>query len=309
MLNEIMEVESYLSDPKTTRLNAKLLGDGLKKGEYKLNGIADVLSMIAAYYIYNVTGASMMDEELEKKVTRILRVWFGFEEDVSLEEMKEIKKDKWFKKYPSADGWLRECLKPYLSENRTWIIYSEKWCKAWKSQMAYQAQQLVYKNVIAQALARGPLKEYVLVTKKCNNFFAEIQSEKGKKVTKGREKTLLKLIAAYKLLQLQQPGQKYVLMQTNRILNWCGYNSYKQDRMCPDLRWKNEQLVLVESYKDFRKFSINSHFLDAMEIRLVEKEEAMNIDPEQYDIYQDQGYGKNQGLEKVIVKEGERRRS
>ncbi len=309
MLNEIMEVESYLSDPKTTRLNAKLLGDGLKKGEYKLNGIADVLSMIAAYYIYNFTGASKIDEELEKKVTLILRVWFGFEGDVSSEELKEAKKDKWFTEHPYAEGWLREYLKPYLSEDRTWITYSEKWCKAWKSQMTYQAQQLVYPNIMAQALARGPLKEYVLVTKKCKALFADIQNEKGKKPPIGRKKTLLKLIATYKILQLQQPGQKYVLMQTNRILNWCGYNSYKQDRMCPDLRWKNEQLVLVESYKDFRKFSINSHFLDAMEIRLVEKEEAMNIDPEQYDIYQDQGYGKNQGLEKVIVKEGERRRS
>lgn len=307
MLNEIMEVESYLGAPTASRLNANLLRDG-KKDECKLNGIADVLSMIAAYYIYHFSGASKMDEELEKKVTLILRIWFGFEGDVSLEEWEDAKKEKWFEAYPYAEGWLREYLKPYLSENETWRAYSDKWCDAWKASMAYKLKQLVYPNIIAQALARGELKEYVLVTKKCKDFFADIQNEKGKKPSKERRATLLKLIAAYKILQLQQPGQKYVLMPTNRILNWCGYNSYKPDRMCPSLRWKNAPLVLVESHKDFRKFRIHSDFLSEMEIQLVEKKEAANIDHERYDIYQDYGHGKDKGLEKMVMSEGYRRR-
>lgn len=300
MLNEIMEVESYLGDPTASRLNVNLLRDG-KKDECKLNGIADVLSMIAAYYICHFLGASKMDEELEKKVTLIMRIWFGFEGDVNLEDWEEAKEEKWFEAYPYADGWLREYLKPYLSENETWQAYSDKWCDAWKEPMAYKLKQQVYPNIIAQALARGELKEYVLVTKKCKDFFADIQNEKGKKPPKGRRATLLKLIAAYKILQLQQPGQKYVLMPTNRILNWCGYSSYKADRMCLNLQWKKHPLVLVESHKDFRKFCINSDFMDEMKICLVEKEKATNIDHEQYDIYQD--YGQSQGLEKMIISE------
>lgn len=215
---------------------------------------------------------------------------------------------KWFEKYPYANGWLREYLKQYLSEDENWQAYSDKWCDAWKESMAYKLKQLVYPNIIAQALARGELKEYVLVTKKCDDFFADIQDEKGKRPPKGRRATLLKLIAAYKILQLQQPGQKYVLMPTNRILNWCGYNSYKSDRMCPDLRWKNAPLVLVESHKDFRKFRIHSDFLSEMEIQLIEKKEAANIDHERYDIYQDYGHGKDKGLEKMVMSEGYRRR-
>lgn len=300
MLNEIMEVESYLGDPKDSRLNAKLLGDGFKKGEYKLNGIADVLSMIAAYYIDRFSDISKIDETLEEKVTLILRIWFGFEGDVNLEELKEAKKDKWFEEYPNADGWLREYLKPNLSENRTWTTYSEKWRDAWKRPMAYQAKQLVYQNIIAQAQARGKLKEYVLVTKKCDDFFADIQNEKGKKPSKVKKKALLKLIAAYKILQLQQSEQKYVLMQTNRILNWCGYSSYKEERMCSNYRWNNKLLVSMESYDDFRKFSIHSDFLDAMEIQLVEMEEAEVIDRSRYDIYRD--YGQDRELEKLIVR-------
>lgn len=46
--------------------------------------------------------------------------------------------------------------------------------------------------------------------------------------------------------------------------------------------------------RNIQKFRINSDFINAMEIRLVEKKDAMKMDHEQNDIYQDQGHGKNQ---------------
>lgn len=112
-----------------------------------------------------------------------------------------------------------------------------------------------------------------------------------------RQRTILKLIAAYKVLQLLHPGQKYVLLQTNRILNWLGFDSDKEDRWCLDFNWRGEPVFLMKSYRNFKKISVSQAFLEEMDVQLcVGMPESV---PNGYNIYQDAGHGRKNGLIKL----------
>ena len=302
MLNERKEAEGYLCEPDSddTRLGAKLLSDNFK-GDCKLNGIADVLTLVACHYLYGFSGFGQAGQKAEEMAVLIMRVWCGFENDVTEDELRTAKEEneKWFKMYPQAEGWLRTYHGRHLKEKSDdWTAYSRKWKKHLNSENLYQAESLCYGNILAQA-ARGPLKSYALVIK--NDYEKalknEIRNQEGKAPDVRRQRTILKLIAAYKVLQLLHPGQKYVLLQTNRILNWLGFDSDKEDRWCLDFHWRGEPVFLMKSYRDFKKFSVNQAFLEEMDVRLWEG--VPESVPNGYSIYQDAGPGKKNGLVKL----------
>ena len=300
MLNEIKEVESYLKNPDAddVRLNASLLSENFKV-EYKLEGIGDVLTLIACHYLYSFCNTKIEDEETEYMVILIMRIWCGFENDVTDEEMIKAKQANklWFEKYPQAEGWLKVYHNKYLQRVGDWTIYSQKWSEHLKSDAIYSVKAIRYGNILAQAVARGPLKEYYLVVDKkyeeAVNNKEEIQNENHKKPDIRKRRSMLKLLGAYKVLQLLHPGQKYVVMQKNRILNWLGLCSYTKDRMCVEYKWRGEPIFLLEEHKDFLKFSINQEFLKEMDVKL---QDNSNDIPDGRNIYRDNGHGEKNEL-------------
>lgn len=303
MLNEYKEVEAYLQDPNTDdiRLNAKLLTDNFKPGA-KLNGIVDVLTLIACHYLYDFNKEKKLTHTMQANTILILRIWCGFAGDVTKEELEEAKakNELWFKKYPQADGWLREYHCKHIAEqSNDWSTYSDKWSKSLNSKYLYRAEQLSYENILAQAIARGPLKNYYLCVAKDYDIVIKdgIKNDKGKSPDKRRQVTILKLLAAYMILRQLHPGQKYVLLQTNRILNWLGFESMKGDRWCLNFQWRGEPIFMQESHGDFLKFSVNQNFIKEMGIQLYDSTEG--IDEKDYYIYQDDGAGKTKPLVKL----------
>lgn len=300
MLNEFLEAEAYLGDPDADdiRLNYKTLTDGFR-GKYKLDGISDVLTLIACHYIYDFCKVTEVNRETADRTALILRIWCGFEGDVSQADLKKAKKENkhWFKAYPNAEGWLHSYHKKYLEEKGgDWSAYSKEWSDKFHSNNVYRAKMMSYENIVAQAAARGPLKNYYLVISK-NILEKEVRNSKGKKPASGRQKTILKILGAYKVLQLLHPGQESVLMQTARILNWLGYEANKPRRIIGDLTWNDKYIFSLDDYGDFLKLSVNQDFLSAIDISL--QEDTSNISLNSYDIYKDAGHGKKNGLEKL----------
>lgn len=303
MLNEIKEAEAYLCVPDSddTRLGVKLLFDN-KKGECKLNGIADVLTLVISHYLFGFQKCHELDVNMEKMAILIMRIWCGFDNDVKDEELKAAKEEnkEWFKKYPQAEGWLRVYHEKHLKgKTGSWEEYSTKWNKTLNSKYVYQAESFCFENILAQAIARGPLKEYYLVIKKKyeDAIKNDIKGKNEKTPDARKQRTILKLLAAYRILQKLHPEQSYVLMQANRILNWLGYESSNKDRWCPDLTWCGEPIFLIKSDYDFKKMSINQEFLNEMDIHL--REDISEINRNEYDIYQDAGHGSKIGLIKI----------
>ena len=303
MLNEFLEVTSYLENPiaDDIRLNYKLLSDDFK-GKCKLDGIADVLTLIACHYIYDFCKVTEVSRKIADKTILILRIWCGFEEDVSSEELEKakIENQEWFKTYPYAEGWLCSYHDKYLKEEGgAWSVYSLEWKKKLHSSNVYRAEKVSYENILAQAVARGSLKNYYLVVSKkyediINN---EVINAKGKRLATGRQRTMLKFLGAYSVLQLLHPKQKFVLMQSARILNWLGYDANKPERIVGDIIWNGEPIFQLDGQGDFRKFSVNSKFLSEIELKVQEGE--INQEPDVYDMYQDIGHGKKKGLRKL----------
>ena len=305
MLNEVKEVEVYLCKPDSedSRINPKLLSENFKEGN-KLVGIADVLTMIASHFIYNfkkLDSNKSLDGELKDDAVKILRIWCGFEDDVTEEELKNTKErnSDWFEKYPQAEGWLRDYHKAHMTNGGTWSEYSTKWKATFGSVYVYRSEQVGYENILAQAIARGPLKNYYLVINKKYGEAVdnEIKNSNDKKPDARRQRTMLKLLSAYMLLRQLHPGQSYVLLQTSRILNWLGFESDKADRWCVDYFWQENPIFYIEKNDDYKKFKVDEKFLLAMDVKIME--EIACIETNEYDIYQDDGHGKNTPLTKL----------
>ena len=119
MLDEIKEVESYLTNPQTDnpRIQPKLFSE-VKGDSVKLYGISEYLTIICRYYLYNYSTMkdNCCDENVRTNAKLIMRAWCGFSGDLSEDELKKVKTDneKWFQDYPKADGWLRAYHKKHL---------------------------------------------------------------------------------------------------------------------------------------------------------------------------------------------------
>lgn len=300
MLNEIMEAEAYLNNPKDekSRVNAKLLLG--KKKDCKLMGIADILTLVAAAFIFRPENEGLSREQLREAAISIMRIWCGFDEADNTRELEKAKEKYsfWFDDYPAADGWLKEYLIAHLTnDNSPWEEYSETWRKKLNSAKVYTAESISYDSILSNVFARGPLKNYYLAASiGYPKALTRIKNDKDKTPDSRKQRTILKLIAAYEVLRQCHPDQKYVLLQTNRVLNWLGFKSDNSSNWCTNLMWEdNEPLFIVEGHQDFKKFCVNQNFLNDMKIKL--EEAASCSKSENTDYYYDTGHGSDKSLE------------
>ena len=296
MLNEKLEVISYLCDPKITTASPQLMFGEVKKG-VKIMGLSDILVLVGAHYVYDFSEEKKVDKKTKDKIINILRIWCGFENDVDKELLTQIKEEnkEWFETYPHADGWFRKFFETRF-DSELWSKYGTKYKLEKMQRKIYFSNDFSYYDILAQIMARGELKEYYLAVKKeyPTVLAQEVKNEKDKSPNVTRQKNIIKFIASHKLLQVFQPNQNSVVLQPSRILNWLGIKSDKENRWCTEFKWQGQPLFIKDSYRDFKKFTVNPEFLELLDVKLIKCIEE--VDTNEYIIYKDGGSGKDKLL-------------
>ena len=135
MLNELVELESYITAPTsdTPRIQPKMLTDDFGSTG-NLYGLEHLLTTIARGFIFGnfynenkVSEDGMISDDLIATVGNILFCWLGFECAKNYVGDADIIK-KWSKQYPQANGWLKKyymkhCTKKENCQIDIYILY------------------------------------------------------------------------------------------------------------------------------------------------------------------------------------------
>ena len=324
MLNEILEFESYITNPTsdTPRLQPKMLTDDFGSTG-NLYGLEHILTIIARGFIFGdfydtdkVSDDGMISNNLIATVDNILFSWLGFEcaKDY-VGDADAI--NKWNKKYPQADGWLKN----YYEKHCTKKDKAKRWAKIEEERSKYlmgenyRLSVVSINNIIANALELGPLKEQCMIIKKDS---VSVKSKKlkdrfqylfcldeSKKAANPQEKTVerfLKNIAAYLYLKDNHPkGQKFVLLDRIQLLCWYGLDDNKNEadswyfkRFLFDKCDSRVPIMTAMSGDrgwNFIKLMIDNDFIAKYDIKLINADEIESVDKEKYWIIKDNGHG------------------
>ena len=324
MLNELQEFESYITIPTsdTPRLQPKMLtGDFGSTGN--LYGIEHLLTIIARGFIFGdfydadkVSDDGMISDNLIATVGNILFSWLGFECAQDYVGNAEAI-NKWNKKYPQADGWLKAYYEKHCTKNDK----SKRWAKIEEERSKYlmgedyRLSVVSINNIIANALELGPLKEQCMIIKKDSVSVKSVKLkdrfqylfclDENKKAANPQEKTVerfLKNIAAYLYLKENHPvGQKFVLLDRIQLLCWYGLDDNKNEadswyfkRFLFDKGNSKEPIMTAMSGDrgwNFIKLTIDNDFIAKYDIKLIDADEIESVDKEKYWIIKDNGHG------------------
>ena len=324
MLNEILEFKSYITSPTSDipRLQPKMLTDDFGSTGI-LYGLEHLLTIIARGFIFGnfidvdkTSADGMISDNLIATVGNILFSWLGF----------ECAKDyvgnadainKWNKKYPQADGWLKKYYMKHCTKKdavKRWVKIEEKRSKYLMGE-DYRLSVVSINNIIANALELGPLKEQCMIIKKDSVSVKSVKFkdrfqylfclDENKKAANPQEKTVerfLKNIAAYLYLKDNHPkGQKFVLLDRIQLLCWYGLDDNKNEadswyfkRFLFDKGNSKEPIMTAMSGDrgwNFIKLIIDNDFIAKYDIKLIDADEIESVDKEKYWIIKDNGHG------------------
>ena len=324
MLNEILEFESYITNPTsdTPRLQPKMLTDDFGSTG-NLYGLEHILTIIARGFIFGdfydadkVSDDGMISDDFVATVVHILFSWLGFEcANDYAGDMDAIR--KWNKKYPQADGWLKKYYEKHCDKKdkaKRWAKIEEKWTESLQG-FDYRLNVVSINNIISNAIELGPLREQYMVIKKDSTSIksAKLKDrfkylfclDESKKAANPQERTVerfLKNIAAYLYLKdNHQDGQKYVLLDRIQLLCWYGLDDNKNEadswyfkRFLFDKCDSKVPIMTAMSGDrgwNFIKLMIDNDFIAKYDIKLINADEIESVDKEKYWIIKDNGHG------------------
>lgn len=328
MLNEIRELEAYLTKPNMDRprIQPYLFTDSFSDGKY-LAELDQILNTIARGFIYSsydkeqiYIPEGLIHEKIMMSVMYILQRWCGFQDVIRRIDCDDSLICKWFERYPEADGWLKNYwmyhfekkekpkkTKKKKTAEQLWNEIETYWSKGLNSDKDFRFKSITYKNVIANALEMGELKERYLVFRK--DLKSATSNEKNRfnylfEVAPGTSKPqittkmkFLKNIAAYLILrELHPDGQKEVLLKRGQLLGWYGQDDTKNDNKIWYLEnffWKNEPIFSRnEKGNTFIKLQIKTEYIEYFDFKVILKSEVMQLNErEKYWILEDCGHG------------------
>lgn len=318
MINELIEFKSYITTPTSDapRLQPKMLTDDFGSTS-NLYGLEHILTIIARGFIFGnfFDADGMISDKLITTVENVIFSWLGFECAKKYEgDVDAI--EKWNKKYPQADGWLKKYYVKHCPKKD-----KENWAKIEKERTKYllggdyRLGAVSINNIIANALELGPLKEQCMIIKKSS---ASVKSKKlkdrfqylfclddGNKAAKPQKKTVerfLKNIAAYLYLKENHPvGQKFVLLDRIQLLCWYGLDDNKNEadswyfkRFLFDKGNSKEPIMTATSGDrgwNFIKLMIDNDFIEKYDISLIDATAIDSVDRDEYFIIKDNGHG------------------
>ena len=324
MLNEILEFKSYITAPTsdTPRIQPKMLTDDFGSAG-SLYGLEHLITIIARGFIFGnfydadkLSEDGIVSDDFIATVANILFSWLGFEcakDFVGDEDAIE----KWNKKYPQVDGWLKK----YYMKHCTKKDASKRWAKIEEERSKYllgedyRLSVVSINNIIANALELGPLKEQCMVIKKDSvsvkstklkdRFRYLFCLDESKQASNPQEKTVerfLKNIAAYLYLKENHPvGQKFVLLDRIQLLCWYGLDDNKNEadswyfkRFLFDKCDSKVPIMTAMSGDrgwNFIKLMIDNDFIAKYDIKLIDADEIESVYKEKYWIIKDNGHG------------------
>lgn len=324
MINELKEFNSYITIPTsdTPRLQPKMLTDNFGNTGV-LYGLEHFLTIITRGFIFGnfidvdkTSADGMISDNLIATVSNILFRWLGFEcANDYAGDMDAIR--KWNKKYPQADGWLKEYYEKHCTKkdkSKRWTKIEDKWTESLQG-FDYRLSVVSINDIIANALECGPLKEQCMVIKKDSTSIksAKLKDrfqylfclDESKKVANPQEKTVerfLKNIAAYLYLQDNHPkGQKFVLLDRIQLLCWYGLDDNKNEadswyfkRFLFDKGNSKVPIMTAMSGDkgwNFIKLMIDNDFIAKYDIKLIDAIAIDTVDRDEYFIIKDNGHG------------------
>ena len=175
MINEILEFKSYITSPTSDspRIHPKMLTDDFGSTG-NLYGLEHLLTIITRGFIFGDFydadkrfDCGTINDDFIATVANILFSWLGFECAKDYVGNTEAI-NKWNKKYPQADGWLKK----YYMKHCTKRDKAKRWAKIEKERSKYllggdyRLGAVSINNIIANALEQGPLKEQCMIIKK-----------------------------------------------------------------------------------------------------------------------------------------------
>lgn len=324
MLNELCEFKSCIDDPTsdTPRIQPKMLTDNFSSTG-NLYGLEHLLTTIARGFIFGdfydadkLSDDGIISYDFVATVAHILFSWLGFEcakDFVGDEDAIE----KWNKKYPQVDGWLKNYYMkhcPKKDKEKRWAKIEEERTK-YLLGGDYRLGAVSINNIISNALELGPLKEQCVVIKKDSVFVKSSKFkdrfqylfclDESKKASNPQEKTVerfLKNIAAYLYLKDNHPkGQKFVMLDRIQLLCWYGLDDNKNEadswyfkRFLFDKGNSKEPIMTAMSGDrgwNFIKLMIDNDFIAKYDIKLIDVDEIESVDKEKYWIIKDNGHG------------------
>ncbi len=324
MFNELQEFESYVTNPTsyTPRLQPKMLTDNFGNTGV-LYGLEHFLTIITRGFIFGnfidvdkTSDDGMISDNLIATVGNILFSWLGFECAQDYVGGADAI-NKWNKKYPQADGWLKAYYEKHCTKNdksKRWAKIEEKWTESLQG-FDYRLNVVSINNIISNAIELGPLREQYMVIKKDSTsiksaklkdrFQYLFSLDENMESAKPQEKTVerfLKNIAAYLYLKENHPvGQKFVLLDRIQLLCWYGLDDNKNEadswyfkRFLFDKGNSKEPIMTAMSGDrgwNFIKLMIDNDFIAKYDIRLIDAAAIDSIDKDKYFIIKDNGHG------------------
>lgn len=330
MLNEFKEFEAYVINPEslTPRVQPLMLTDYFDEEGNYLIGIEEIMTVIArgflfskGHQLYGTDG--QINEKLIEAAIELLHRWTGFSDTEYRIRTENPQLEKWMKSNSVKDSWLKKywmfhfqnyekknnkkITKKALLEKTTkrWNKLEEKWNYSLNSPMDYAAVKITYKNVIANALEKGPLRNRYLVVKRS-------EEQVGKKFPKGESKPfsyltdkssrqgtsdmkILKVIAAYIINKESYPvGQNEIWIKSGDLSRWYAQDDAKKGLKSwypENVTWKGVPVYTFKRLqRKYTKLFINQEYLKEYDFHIIEDSDMENYRNEHW-ILEDCGQG------------------
>ena len=318
MLNEFLEFQAYISTPKSRnpRLQPYLL-TGFFDDECYLIGIEKIMTLIARAFIFsegNLVYGDVISNELIEDTIELLHRWTGFSDTETRKRTDNEKLDEWMKKYNAADSWLKKywfyqynnvgSRKSKLTSDKLWENLEAKWNYSLNLPLDYMAGRITYRNIIANALEEGPLRNRYLVFKKDTNSkklrnkneqFKYLFDKSSRQVESLMK--LMKIIAVYLVNREKQPnGQSEVVITNSELANWQAKDDGKKgikDWYPQNALWNEKQV-----YKRFSlirnciKLYVSEEYLMHFGFQLIDASKIQTLENKRdYWVLEDKGHG------------------
>ena len=218
------------------------------------------------------------------------------------------------KKYNAADSWLKKywfyqynnvgSRKSKLTSDKLWENLEAKWNYSLNLPLDYMAGRITYRNIIANALEEGPLRNRYLVFKKDTNSKKLRNENEQFKYLFDKSSIhveslmkLMKIIAVYLVNREKQPnGQSEVVITNSELANWQAKDDGKKgikDWYPQNALWNEKQV-----YKRFSlirnciKLYVSEEYLMHFGFQLIDASNIQTLENKRdYWVLEDNGHG------------------
>lgn len=335
-------VENPLS--LTPRVMPYMLTEHFSEKAPYLNGLEDIMTIIARGYLFSkghkvYDAENRINEELIENAIELLHRWTGFSDTKYRMRTDNPQLTKWMKKHSVTDSWLKqywmyqfqEYKKKSKKSNKTeklvkssdsedskkaqdkldeltnerWDELERKWNYSLNSSMDYSAVKITYKNVIANALEKGPLRNRYLVFKRnekqVGKKFKKSESKPFAYLTdkSGRQGTsdikIIKIIAAYLINEENHPvGQSEIWIKSSDLSRWYAQDDSKNGAgsWYPDnVNWKGQEVYTFKRFlRKYTKVIIKPEYLKEYDFQVIDPADAKKYQGTHW-ILEDLGHG------------------